>query len=413
MLLQKFFNKVEITKKTQTGLRSFILIIMIFSSWSISAGQTMLRYYGVDDIEPGEFSFLKDSLGGNFAMVELPTDSTAWKNTLAEAEKNELKIVIWPSGSGHQWTPWAWNGTSWDISQGLDVMKYAEAYVNSGGDALLAVVMSHEPFYNNGVDPFTTAEMKMLYADLKDVAPHVKLFVYMNDMAYYDKRPNTKIEDGIMDIAGIWKHFFGGKEGTREDALKEIDDDYALVQEKGLNMQLFFALQSFAIDGEGYEMPSAADMLDFATQVFERNKLDGIFWYPWDQVASDYTSYLSKDRYDSTGADRWAVVSQLSEYLPITGIQGSGIKSSQFSLSQNFPNPFDHMTTIEFEVLESGLYTIKVFNLLGKQVATLFDESVSPGNYTVDFNADRLSSGMYIYTLQNNNSVITNKMILK
>lgn len=345
MILQKFL-KVEIALKIQTGLRSIILMIMILAGWSICTGQTMLRYYGVDDIEPGEFSFLKDSLGGNFAMIELSTDSIAWKNALAEAEKNELKIIIWPLGSGHQWTPWAWNGTSWDISQGLDVMKYAEAYTNSGGEALVAVVMSHEPFYNNG-DPFTTSEMKMLYADLKDVAPHVKLFVYMNDMAYYDKRPDTKIEDGIMDIAGIWLHCFGGEEGT------------------------------------------------------------------WDQIASYYTSYLSKDRYDSSNADRWAVVRQLSEYLPITGIHGSGINSCPFSLSQNYPNPFYLNTTIEFEVLESGLYTIKVFDLLGKQVATLFDRSVSPGTYTVDFNANRLSSGMYIYTLQNKNSVITNKMIFK
>ena len=411
MILQKFL-KVEIALKIQTGLRSIILMIMILAGWSICTGQTMLRYYGVDDIEPGEFSFLKDSLGGNFAMIELSTDSLAWKNALAEAEKNELKIVIWPLGNGHQWTPWAWNGTSWDISQGLDVMKYAEAYTNSGGEALVAVVMSHEPFYNNG-DPFTTSEMKMLYADLKDVAPHVKLFVYMNDMAYYDEFPDTKIEDGIMDIAGIWLHCFGGEEGTWDDALKEIDDDYALVQDKGLNMQLFFALQSFAIEGEGYEMPSAKEMLDFATLVFEKEKLDGIFWYPWDQIASYYTSYLSKDRYDSSNADRWAVVRQLSEYLPSTGIQGSSINTSQFSLSQNYPNPFYLNTTIEFEVLESGLYTIKVFDLLGKQVATLFDRSVSPGTYTVDFNANRLSSGMYIYTLQNKGSVITNKMMLK
>jgi hypothetical protein len=411
-MLPKKSLKVEINKNIQTGLRSIILMIMIFTGWSFCNGQTMLRYYGVDDIEPDEFSFLKDSLGGNFAMVELSTDSSALKNALAEAEKNELKIVAWPVGNGHQWTPWAWNGTSWDISQGLNVMEYAEAYTNAGGDALVAVVMSHEPFYNNG-DPFTTSEMKMLYADLKDVAPHVKLFVYMNDMAYYDKRPNTKIEEGLMDIAGIWKHCFGGAEGTWDDALKEIDDDYALVQEKGLNMQLFFALQSFGIAGTDYRMPTATEMLDFATLVFEREKLDGIFWYPWDQVASSYTSYLSKDRYDSSNADRWAVVSQLSAYLPATGIHGSGVQSSTFSLSQNYPNPFYPNTTIEFEVLESGLYTIKVFDLLGKQVATLFDKVVTPGTYSIDFNANRLSSGMYIYTLQNKDLVITNRLMLK
>ncbi|MFC2116569.1 T9SS type A sorting domain-containing protein [Bacteroidota bacterium] len=372
----------------------------------------MLRYYGVDDIEPGEFSFLRDSLGGNFAIVELSTDVNAWKTTLEEAEKDEIDIVIWPLGNGHQWTPWAWDGSSWDISQGLDAMNYAETYVNSGGDNLVAVVMSHEPFYNHG-DPFTASEMKLLYSALKNVAPHVKLFVYMNDMAYYNKRPNTIIEDGIMDIAGIWKHVFGGAEGTYEDAFKEIDDDYALIQAKGLNLQLFFALQTFAIAGTDYKMPSAAEMLDFTTQVLEKKKLDGLFYYPWDRVATSYTSYLSKDRYDSIGADRWSVVSQLSAYLPATGIQEDGAKTPPFSLSQNYPNPFSPETKIEFKVSDPGPYTIEVFNLLGQQVATLFDKDIPPGSYTVDFNANCLSSGMYIYTLRNNTSIITKTMIIK
>jgi hypothetical protein len=399
--------------KIPVGIRFIILTVAIIASFScVCNGQNMLRYYGVDDIDPDEYGFLRDSLGGNFAMTELSPDSTAWKNTLRTAEQNELKIIIWPLGSGHQWTPWAWNGSSWDISKGLNAMKFAESYTISGGKALLAVVMSHEPFYNNG-DPFTASEMKMLYSALKEVAPHVKLFVYMNDMAYYDKFAATKIEDGIMDIAGIWLHCFGGAEGTWEDALQEIDDDYALVRDKGLHMQLFFALQSFAIAGTDYKMPSAGEMLDFATQVFEKQKLDGIFWYPWDQVASDYTSYLSRDRYDKEGEDRWSVVSQLSGYLPAAGIEGSQVKAPGFSLSQNYPNPFNAGTSIEFRVTESGFYTIRVFNLLGKQVATLFDQAVRPGTYTVDFKANGLSPGFYIYTMQGDHSTVTRKMMLK
>jgi len=394
------------------SLKSIIIIIVVLASRGICAGQEMMKYYGVDDIQPAEFSFLKDSLGGNFAMIELSTDSLAWKEALELAEKNDIKLVIWPLGDGHQWTSWAWNDTSWDISQGLDVMKYAEQYIISGGENLVAVVMSHEPFYNNG-DPFTASEMKLLYSALKNVAPHVNLFVYMNDMAYYDNRPGTEIEDGLMDIAGIWLHCFGGAEGSWNDALEEIDDDRALVQEKGLNMQLFFALQSFGIAGTRYKMPSAADMLDFATPVFQKNKLDGIFWYPWDRVASSYTSYLSHDRYDNEGNDRWAVVRQLSPCLPAVGIRESETEAPGYSLSQNYPNPFFHSTTIEFTVPEPGLYTIKVYTILGQPVATLFDRVVTPGTYKVDYNAESLPAGPYLYTLQDNNSITTRIMILK
>lgn len=394
-------------------MRKIILATIVFALWTgICAAQTLLKYYGVDDIDPDEFAFLKDSLGVNFAIVELPTDTLTWKNALSEAEKYDLKIIIWPSGNGHQWTPWAWDGSSWDISDGLNVLKYAEDYTIAGGEALLAIVMSHEPFYNGG-DPFTTSEMKMLYSALKNEAPDVKLFVYMNDMAYYDNRPDTKIEEGLMDITGIWLHCFGEAEGTCEESLQKIDEDYALIQEKGLNIQLLFAIQTFGIEGTEYRMPSATEMLDFGTGVLEKNKLDGVIWYPWNRVATSYTSYLSKDRYDGLGEDRWSVVRQLSPYLNATDIRERETMVRQFSLSQNFPNPFYSVTTISFNVEESGLYTIKVFNLLGQQVAILFDQVVSPGSYSVDFNVHGLQPGMYIYTLQNNFSILAKKMLLE
>jgi hypothetical protein len=393
-------------------MKKYILTITSFVLWTcVCFSQSILKYYGVDDIDPDEFAFMKDSLGGNFGIVELPTDTQKWKNALAEAKKYDLKIIIWPLGNGHQWTPWKWNGSSWDISDGLNVLKYAEEYTIAGGQSLLAVVMSHEPFYNNG-NPFTTAEMKLLYSALKNEAPHVQLFVYMNDMAYYDKRPDTKIEEGLMDIAGIWLHCFGEAEGTSEESLQVIDEDYALIRGKGLEMQLFFAIQTFGITGTKYRMPTAAEMRDFATKMFEKNKLDGIFWYPWNQVASDYTSWLSKDRYDNLGEDRWDVVRQMSPFLTAADIKNEEVYG-QFSLSQNFPNPFSSKTTINFTVKDRGLYTIKIFNLLGQQVAILFNQDISPGNHSVNFEANGLAPGMYIYSMQNKYAIMTKKMMLE
>jgi hypothetical protein len=395
-------------------IRNWTLAILVLASLTcICFGQTTLKYYGVHDIDPSQYSFLKNSLKGNFAIVELPSDTVTWKNALDEAEKNNITLIIWSTGHGHQWTPWAWNSLTgkWDISEGLNVLNYAEKYTSSGGKSLLALLMSHEPFYNNG-SPFTAAQMKALYSTLKSVAPYVKLFVYMNDMAYYDKRPNTKIEDGIMDIAGIWKHWFGTQEGTMADALKEIDDDYDLIRQKGLNMQLFFALQTFATNGIAYRMPSASEMQTWGQLVLERQKLDGVFWYPWDRSSTDYTSYLSKDRYDSLGGDRWSVVTRLSSYLTATDIKEREEQPTQFSLSQNFPNPFNPSTTVQFSIPKPGFYSLKVFNVLGQEVADFFNNEISPGNYTVQFDAGGLSSGVYFYTLTGSNVTISKKMAL-
>jgi hypothetical protein len=410
-----------------SGMKNGTLVIVIVASLAgICSGQTQLKYYGVHDIETNQYSFLKNSLKGNFALIELPSDTSSWRIALSEAEKNNLKLIIWSEGHGHQWTPWAWNSVSgkWDISEGLNVLNYAEQYTSSGGTSLLALLMSHEPFYNNG-SPFTAAQMKALYSALKNVAPHVKLFVYMNDMAYYDKRPNTKIEDGIMDIAGIWKHWFGTQEGTMADAIKEIDDDYDLIKQKGLNIQLFFALQTFATDGVKYRMPAAAEMETWGRSVLERKKLDGVFWYPWNRSSTDYSSWLSKDRYDSLGGDRWGVVTRLSSYLTPTSVEEREMQPAEYSLSQNFPNPFNPATAISYQLparqtasrlgVEGSAVsyvTLKVSDVLGREVATLVNRELQAGTYQATFDASHLGSGVYFYQLRAGTFFQTRKMVL-
>ena len=83
-----------------------------------------------------------------------------------------------------------------------------------------------------------------------------------------------------------------------------------------------------------------------------------------------------------------------------------------FALEQNYPNPFNPTTTINYSIPEAGNVEIKVYDVLGTEVATLINEEREPGNFTVAFNASSLASGVYIYTLRTNNFVQTNKMIL-
>lgn len=71
-----------------------------------------------------------------------------------------------------------------------------------------------------------------------------------------------------------------------------------------------------------------------------------------------------------------------------------------FSLSQNYPNPFNPTTNIQFGVPKNSLVTIKVYDLLGREVATLLNEQKQAGIYQVDFNAASLSSGVYFYRMQ-------------
>ena len=85
-------------------------------------------------------------------------------------------------------------------------------------------------------------------------------------------------------------------------------------------------------------------------------------------------------------------------------ISGVSISSSvipeNFSLSQNFPNPFNPSTKINFNIAKSGLAKLTVFDLSGKEISTLVNESMNAGSYSVNFNAMNLSSGVYFYRLQ-------------
>jgi hypothetical protein len=84
-----------------------------------------------------------------------------------------------------------------------------------------------------------------------------------------------------------------------------------------------------------------------------------------------------------------------------------------YSLFQNYPNPFNPSTRISYNVGEPGLVQLKVYNVLGVEVATLVNEFKNSGNHFVDFNAAVLSSGVYFYSLSVNNFTQTRKMILE
>jgi hypothetical protein len=397
-----------------------VLALMFVCSTAMCVSQTALKYYGVDDIEPGQFSFVRDSLKGNFALVEIANDTTVLRNTLRQAEQNNLKLVVWPQGHGQRYTPWSFDflkwlqdpAQGWDLTEGLNVLKFAEQYITSGGQSLLALVLSHEPFYSQGEQIFNSSQMKSLYSAFKKVAPHVKTYIYMNDMAYYDRTdPARSMSDGIMDICGTYKHSFGTK-NTQAETLQEIDDDYDLIQRKGLHMQLFFALQAFGYATPDYRMPSATEMKDLATKILEKKKLDGAFWYPWNRVSTSYTNWLSKDRYDSTGADRWSVVTQLSKYLTVTEAGDRETPPTKYALSQNFPNPFNPSTSFEFSVSGFGFVSLKVFDVLGREVATLVNEARPAGVYTIRWDASSFPSGVYFYRLQAGSFVDTKKLVL-
>ncbi len=85
-----------------------------------------------------------------------------------------------------------------------------------------------------------------------------------------------------------------------------------------------------------------------------------------------------------------------------------------YSLSQNYPNPFNPVTKINFALPKQGFVTLKIYDVLGREVRTLVNEVKSAGNFSVDFNASEYSSGVYFYKLESNGfSDIKRMMLIK
>jgi len=83
----------------------------------------------------------------------------------------------------------------------------------------------------------------------------------------------------------------------------------------------------------------------------------------------------------------------------------------EFSIEQNFPNPFNPTTNIQYNIVESGFVSLKVYDVLGNEIATLINEEVPAGEYEVGWNASDFPSGIYFYNLHSSNFIETKKMI--
>ena len=139
----------------------------------------------------------------------------------------------------------------------------------------------------------------------------------------------------------------------------------------------------------------------------------------WAQVAANdignvligYMDYRASDRTLAVGThSRGAFTTQIPN-LP-TGIGENSLQPATFTLNQNYPNPFNPTTTVSYTIPASGFVSIKIFDVTGREVATLANGNEDAGVHTVRLDASTLSSGVYFYRLRAGNVVATRKMVL-
>ena len=169
-----------------------------------------------------------------------------------------------------------------------------------------------------------------------------------------------------------------------------------------------------------------------AYQVWRRYSLSGGAWSAWtiigysDGNESEYIDYSISGLYAESNTAEYKLrvrdyTNQFSDFSSAVSINFSqfniyklnnDIVQFGYELDQNYPNPFNPNTKISFSIKGEGLVTLKVYDILGKEVATLVNENKPEGIYETDFDASTLPSGMYIYKLQAGSFTDVKKMLL-
>jgi hypothetical protein len=124
-------------------------------------------------------------------------------------------------------------------------------------------------------------------------------------------------------------------------------------------------------------------------------------------------NYCTIPPFHFSGQDAYVVHCGV-DVMPVTGVEPN-VNSQvpkEFNLEQNYPNPFNPETIINFDLPKSGFTTLKVYDILGKEVAVLLNENKNAGRYDVKFDGSALSNGMYFYKLESNGYSAIKKMML-
>ena len=127
-------------------------------------------------------------------------------------------------------------------------------------------------------------------------------------------------------------------------------------------------------------------------------------------------TWLTKDHLQTLSADSsdngMGKINQMVSEEAATSITDLNEIPSIFLLEQNYPNPFNPTTTIKYDLPKQSYITLKVYNILGQEVATLVNAVRQAGSYSIVFSASSLPSGVYVYTLATDEFISTKKMIV-
>ncbi|HEY6907409.1 MAG TPA: T9SS type A sorting domain-containing protein, partial [Ignavibacteriaceae bacterium] len=152
----------------------------------------------------------------------------------------------------------------------------------------------------------------------------------------------------------------------------------------------------------------------FEVQRFHNNVWENIGFVPGNGTSSNPHTYSFTDGNLSAGSYGYRLnqIDNNGTYKYYNLAESFTVQPADYSISQNYPNPFNPTTIIKYSLPEKNMVTIRIYNVLGSEVATLVNEVKPAGEYEVNYDASNLSSGVYYYTISSGKFNATKKMIL-
>jgi protocatechuate 3,4-dioxygenase beta subunit len=324
---------------------------------------------------------------------------------------------------------------------GEGTFQSADRIPISGDITGINFVLLHKPVYNNGISG------KVINSDSIGV-PSIIQAIRQNDTnakhRYAVKTDSlgnysfTQINPGQYILLVIpqngYKPTFFRYDGTQ--TLKWKDADSVLVSASGIVTGINFNVTALSDSGaatvNGHIKDNSGSPLEGAF-VYAVNGNQEIYSFGISDKKGNYTIsglipgsysvtsqlYGYNNSQSSTVSLDYSSAYSTSESFTLTpDVVTAVIENASpavigsFELNQNYPNPFNPSTTINFKVPNQSKVSLKVYNILGSEVATLVNETKAAGSYNITFNASRLSSGVYFYQLKSGNFTSTKKLIL-
>lgn len=160
---------------------------------------------------------------------------------------------------------------------------------------------------------------------------------------------------------------------------------------------------------DSYNIQIAADS-NFSSLIIDSTLADTLLQL--DSLTSETDFYWHVKAFNESDTGSYSETAKFTTGKLMTDVTDFKKIPVKFSLAQNYPNPFNPETQIEYSLPHDSRISLKIYNLLGEKVATLFEGFQNEGRYSIVFNADKLASGIYLYRLTADNFMDTKKLIV-